>query len=67
MTHFGKKDAATVKMAQNRICEKLRWATGARLFDPEPEKNGNSNTGESLKLITQYPEKTAKILDCCEF
>ena len=67
MTHFGKKDAATVKMAQNRICEKLSWATGARLFDPEPEKKGNSNNGENLKLITQYPEKTAKILDCCEF
>ena len=36
------------------------------LFDPEPEKKGNSNTGENLKLITQYPEKTAKILDCSE-
>ena len=60
MTHFGKKDAATVKMAQNRICEKLSWATGARLFDPEPEKKGNSNTGQNLKLITGSPEKTSQ-------
>ena len=39
-------------------------ATGARLFEPEPEKKGN--TGANLKLITQYAEKTAQILDCSE-
>ena len=40
--------------------------TGARLFEPEPAKKGNSNTGENLKLITKFPEKTASILDCSE-
>ena len=39
---------------------------GARLFEPELEKNGNLNTGKNLKLITQFPEKTAQILDCSE-
>ena len=38
VTKHGKKDAATVKAAQTVICEKIRLATGARLFEPEPEK-----------------------------
>ena len=56
----------TVKASQDIICENLRIATGARLFEPEPEKKGNPNTGENLRLITQFPEKTAQILDCSE-
>ena len=64
--HHQPPNAATVKAAQTVICEKIRLATGARLFEPEPEKKGNSNTGANLKLITQYAEKTAQILDCSE-
>ena len=56
----------TVKASQDIICENLRIATGARLFEPEPEKKGNPNTGKNLRLITQFPEKTAQILDCSE-
>ena len=48
------------------MCEKLRLETGARLFEPEPAKKGNSNTGENLKQVTRYPKTTAKILDCSE-
>ena len=62
----GQKDMKSVKKSQDLICERLRLATGARLFEPEPEKKGNSNTGANLKLITQFPEKTAGILDCSE-
>ena len=40
--------------------------TGARLFEPEPAKKGNSNTGENLKQVTRYPKAAAKILDCSE-
>ena len=64
MKNHRQKDMKTVKESQDIICERLRLATGARLFEPEPEKKGNSNTGENLKLITQFPEKTAQILDC---
>ena len=48
------------------MCEKLRLETGARLFEPEPAKKGNSNTGENLKQVTRYPKAAAKILDCSE-
>ena len=63
---FGSKDAKSVKISQDIICERLRLATGARLFEPEPAKKGNSNTGVNLKIITQMAEKTAKILDCSQ-
>ena len=55
-----------MKEAQNIMCEKLRLETGARLFEPEPAKKGNSNTGENLKQVTRYPKAAAKILDCSE-
>lgn len=64
--NFEKKDKKSLKASQDIICEKLREVTGARLFEPEPAKKGNSNTGENLKLITKFPEKTASILDCSE-
>lgn len=66
MKNTGKKDKNSLKESQEVICEKLREVTGARLFEPEPAKKGNSNTGENLKLITKYPQKTASILDCSE-
>ena len=62
----GLKTTSAVKSSQDFICERLRLETGARLFEPEPEKKGNSNTGENLKLITQFPEKVADILDCSQ-
>ena len=62
----GQKDTASVKSSQDVICERLRLETGARLFEPEPEKKGNSNTGANLKLITELPERVADILDCSE-
>ena len=63
---FGMKNKTTVKEAQNIMCEKLRLETGARLFEPEPAKKGNSNTGKNLRQVTRYPKTTAKILDCSE-
>ena len=66
MKSCGQKDMKSVKRSQDIICERLRLATGARLYEPEPEKKGNSNTGGNLKLITQHAEKTAGILDCSE-
>ena len=62
----GNRDTASVKASQDLICEKVRLETGARLFEPEPEKKGNSNTGANLKLITKFAHKTAPILDCSE-
>ena len=41
----GKKDTKSVKNSQNMICEKLRQETGARLFEPEPEKKGIQTQG----------------------
>ena len=55
-----------MKSSQDVICERLRLETGAWLFEPEPEKKGNSNTGANLKLITELPERVADILDCSE-
>ena len=66
MKTTGKKDKATLKAAEEIICEKLREAIGVRLFEPEPAKKGNSNTGQNLKLVTKHPSKTAPILDCSE-
>ena len=64
--HTGKKTKETLKASQEIICDKLREVTGVRLFEPEPAKKGNSNTGQNLKMVTKYPEKCAKILDCSE-
>ena len=63
---FGTKNKTTLKEAQNIMCEKLRLETGARLFEPEPAKKDNSNTGQNLKQVTRYPKAAAKILDCSE-
>ena len=62
----GRKDNASLKAAQESICNQLRDALGVRLFEPEPAKKGNSNTGQNLKIVTKYPSKAAPILDCSE-
>ena len=63
---IGSQDSKSVKRAQDIICKRLQFATGARLFEPEPAKKGNSNTGVNLKTITQMAEKSAEILDCSQ-
>ena len=63
---LGSQDSKSVKRAQDIICKRLQFATGARLFEPEPAKKGNSNTGVNLKTITQMAEKSAEILDCSQ-
>jgi hypothetical protein len=59
---MAKNDA--IKEARAEICRELQPAVGARLFQPEPEKGGNSNKGEPLRRLTDQSRKTAPILDC---
>ena len=36
------------------------------MFEPEPEKHGNSNTGENLRRVTRESEKSSIILGCSQ-
>ena len=49
-----------------KVCAEIQNSFGSRLYQPDPENSGNSNTGENLRRLTS-PEntaKTAEILDC---
>ena len=50
--------------AKKIICNEIQESIGSRLYEPEAEKQGNSNTGENLKKVTEESSKTAKILNC---
>ena len=56
----------SIKQAKQQICYKIKEATGARLFEPEPKTGGNSNTGGNLKIILDESTVTHEILDCSE-
>ena len=47
-------------------CAEIVVCVFVYVFPSLPAKKGNSDTGEHLKLIIKYPEKTASILDCSE-
>jgi hypothetical protein len=58
------KTKQSVDECLKEICREIKEETGARLFEPEPEKQGNSNIGPNLKIVLRESEKTAQILDC---